>query len=130
MAISRVARVCYNGVPRQWWNTPGRGGRMSTTAPADISITPTSLPDAAINNPSLLRRFFCKVDMETDGCWEWRGSTRTTGYGSMSAAAPGGSRKDRRYISAHRLSFEFFNGPIPDGHEVCHRCDNPLCVNP
>jgi hypothetical protein len=27
---------------------------------------------------------------------------------------------------AHRYSFSRFNGPIPDGMLVCHRCDNTI----
>jgi hypothetical protein len=33
-------------------------------------------------------------------------------------------------VGAHRASFEEFNGPIPEGMMVRHRCDTPLCINP
>lgn len=61
------------------------------------------------------------------GCWEWQGSKRN-GYGRTII----GSRKDgtRRTITAHRLAYLLWNGDIPDGYEVCHRCDNPCCINP
>lgn len=64
---------------------------------------------------------------KTSGCWEWIGSKRN-GYGRMII----GSRTDgtRKSVSAHRVAYELKHGEIPDGMEVCHKCDNPCCVNP
>lgn len=60
-------------------------------------------------------------------CWEWQGSKRC-GYGRTII----GSRKDgsRKSISAHRLSYQIYVGEIPEGYEICHKCDNPSCINP
>jgi hypothetical protein len=62
------------------------------------------------------------------GCWLWTGYVDREGYGVFCT----GSRqsKTRRKIRAHRLSFELFCEPIPDEKLVCHKCDNPSCVNP
>lgn len=57
-----------------------------------------------------------------DGCWEWQGATQPGGYGKV--------RYEGRAQRPHRLVYEAFNGPIPDGLFVCHRCDNPLCYRP
>ena len=67
------------------------------------------------------------VKNDVSGCWEWQGSKRH-GYGRMIV----GSRTDgtRRSVSTHRLAYELAHGKIPDGMEVCHKCDNPCCVNP
>jgi hypothetical protein len=51
----------------------------------------------------------------------WTGSTGA-GYGKF------GIKK--RNLSAHRLSYRYFVGPIPEGLFVLHSCDTPLCVNP
>jgi hypothetical protein len=55
------------------------------------------------------------------GCREWQGAKHRQGYGML--------RVGVRSVLAHRVAWEEANGPIPDGLHVCHRCDNPACVN-
>lgn len=51
-------------------------------------------------------------------CWPWTGNRTASGYGQFNGAY------------THRIAHELGIGPIPDGLMVCHRCDNPPCVNP
>jgi len=55
-------------------------------------------------------------------CWNWKGETEKGGYGKF--PNPG---KEKR---AHRFSYQLHYGRVPPGLFVCHRCDNPTCVNP
>jgi len=34
-----------------------------------------------------------------------------------------------RQMGAHRRAWEQVHGPVPDGLYVCHKCDNPRCIN-
>jgi hypothetical protein len=76
---------------------------------------------------SLEQRLWAKVERgEPNACWPWRGATYGRGYGLIGKV--GG--KDGPSIPAHRAAWMLTHGEIPDGMQVCHRCDNPPCCNP
>ncbi len=54
------------------------------------------------------------------GCIIWLGSTSTNGYGQL-------VYKNRK-VHAHRAAWELRHGPIPNGLEVCHTCDQRACI--
>ena len=69
----------------------------------------------------LTQRFWDKVD-KTGDCWEWTASRQKFGHGLFKV----GNKVEK----AHRISYEFHIGPIPEGLMVRHKCDNPPCVRP
>ncbi|NBJ13365.1 HNH endonuclease signature motif containing protein [Microvirga arsenatis] len=72
---------------------------------------------------ALWPRFQAKIDRSSSpcGCWLWTGST-AKGYGKI--------RYNGVYVTAHRVSYMLYKGPILDRLFVCHTCDTRLCVNP
>lgn len=67
-------------------------------------------------------RFLAKVRKDSSGCWIWFGCT---------------NKNDRPFFHfegcaqyAYRVAWILFVGNIPEGYEVCHKCDVPNCVNP
>lgn len=73
----------------------------------------------------LKTRLLEKTTVSASGCWVFCGRIRPDGYGQIN---PGG--RSGQMMLAHRASWEVHFGAIPDGMSVCHRCDNPPCVNP
>ena len=74
---------------------------------------------------SLDKRFWRKVDKAgPDDCWLWNAYTNGR-YGQIRS-----SKKPFPQLLAHRVSYEMNVGEIPDGMDVMHSCDTPLCVNP
>lgn len=72
---------------------------------------------------AIFRQFWSKVQRaDADSCWLWTGSIASHGYGVFSVG------RDR--IRAHRFAWMTSRGPVPQGQDVCHSCDQPSCVNP
>ena len=82
--------------------------------------TPLDMTDA----PSALReRFWAKADIRgAEECWEWNAGRNSRGYGIFYIRKGYGRTATRVAVA--------FREPIPQGHVVCHKCDNPPCVNP
>jgi len=77
--------------------------------------------DANPLDANAIERFFASVD-KSEECWIWRGNKNQRGYGLFHL-------RDIN-VSAHRVSWRIVHGDIPEGLYICHRCDNPSCVNP
>lgn len=92
-------------------------GELLRFLPHHWGVRKTKLPED---------RFWNLVDASggEDACWNWKAYRNHAGYGRFSPAHRGGA------VQAHRYSWELVNGPISAGLLVCHKCDNPACVNP
>lgn len=73
-------------------------------------------------NLSVLERFNKYYKIVESGCWEWLGGKNRAGYGRFSI--------NNRGYTASRVSYELFIGELSKGLLICHKCDNPKCVNP
>lgn len=71
---------------------------------------------------TLEERFSTKYAVVESGCWEWQGHLNDQGYPMI--------WHEDKAVRAHRVAFELFNGPVSGDEVICHRCDNPKCVNP
>ncbi len=73
---------------------------------------------------TLSQRFWEKVNVGLpDLCWEWMAMCMPQGYGRFTVNA-------ETRTPAHRIAYQLSIGPIPEGYDVCHHCDNPPCCNP
>ena len=65
-------------------------------------------------------RFMNKIKKLPNGCWEWQKTKHADGYGKFFYKS--------RHWGAHRWIYEYTYGPTD--LFICHKCDNPSCVNP
>lgn len=61
------------------------------------------------------------------GCWLWLATLNNMGYPQLAVAQKKNGTSTKL---AHRLSYEWFKGPIPKGKVLDHLCRLPCCVNP
>jgi HNH endonuclease len=80
-------------------------------------VTPTSKYGRTPRERILSRLL---IDPET-GCVEWTGPRGQYGHGL--------TWFDGRTRKVHRVVYEMFAGPIPDGLVLDHLCQNPPCCN-
>lgn len=76
----------------------------------------------AVAKPIAERLWIRAIRTDT-GCLEWQGARNRKGYGVIQIGV-------RKQGFAHRVAYEEAIGPIPAGKLVCHRCDNPRCIEP
>ena len=83
------------------------------------------MPTKPMNQKDRITRSVVQTEA---GCWEWQLGKDSVGYGRMKVST--GSRESYRNVSSHRYAFELWQGAIPQGLNVLHKCDNRACCNP
>lgn len=80
------------------------------------------MENLGIDADKIWKRFWPKVNVRLpEDCWEWQANLGR-GYGMFWFS--------KIPMMAHRLSWMMLRGPIPEGMNVLHKCDNRKCVNP
>lgn len=66
----------------------------------------------------VLTTLLARAKVAENGCLEWQGATDGK-YGLVQL---------HKLVRTHRTMWEYHNGPIPPGMLICHKCDNPICM--
>lgn len=74
------------------------------------------------SNKTLIERFTEKITVLDNGCWYWKAAVNTKDYGQF--------YNGKHQLNAHRWSYEYYKGAIPEGAVIDHLCRNRRCVNP
>lgn len=91
--------------------------------PETVSFGTTVGSVAKTALPGIADRLWSKVEIKgEDECWPWKGARRPTGHGNFGL--------NGHVTSAARVAYVLVNGPVEDGLDVMHSCDNGWCLNP
>jgi len=86
----------------------------------------------------LENRFREYSELQENGCRLWTGHIGKTGYGTIGIHING----KLKIKDVHRVAYEFYKGPVPDGLHLDHKCHDPKtcklgikcphrrCINP
>ena len=120
---------------REFWHRQAAGKYGFTSACRDCkrmahAATREGMP-ARVRTP-MEQRFWRHVQRGAPGeCWAWTAFRDARGYGHIGSGGRGAPG-----VLAHRLSAFLAGFPIDlrpgrgSAQLICHRCDNPACVNP
>lgn len=73
----------------------------------------------------LADRLWRRCIRSENGCLEWQGWRDREGRGRLNVG-----RRGEGSILVHRAAWLVTYGDIPEGFDVCHKCDNPPCCDP
>ena len=90
----------------------------TSTAAHKLACAENSRAKAA----KLLNKQLENIKVSSNGCWEWQAGKDKDGYGKV--------KRFGKTIRTHRLFYEYYVEPIPEGLLALHHCDNPGCCNP
>src|SRR6478752_8160163 len=71
---------------------------------------------------SIRERLLFRSMRADNGCWIWQGALDSRGYGNFLVG--------KKFLRAHRVSYEHFIGSIPADQVIDHICCQPRCINP
>ena len=105
------------------------GFHLARRCQSNACVNPEHVTAVETTRP-LVDRLLEKIDIQEDGCWLWNAARDVAGYGRFRVAT--GTKTTA--LLAHRVVYEVFVGPIPDGltldHVWARGCVHRHCVNP
>lgn len=117
-----VSCGCMKGVAIALHQTGRGAGLIPSAGDADVAALAIEIDGRILTTVDVARFRTGFTSGDPGSCWPWLGTPNEHGYGRMSIK--------NRHIFAHRLSYAIATGQAPGQLDVCHRCDNPICVNP
>lgn len=82
-----------------------------------------------MDNEDRKARFLSKIEiMPETGCWEWQAGKYRDYKGNYSYGQFWWG--ENKSVKASRAAWMLLRGPIPEGGQILHKCNNPPCCNP
>ncbi len=100
----------------------GSGRVQSKWAKARFCSRDCSRRNAYLRKETLGEALLARSRREENGCLVWTGYRVKKGYGRISIAG--------RSVPTNRAAYQAWIGEIPADQLVCHKCDNPPCIEP